>query len=410
MDIDTKDILQHLENSVSYQADKHWDNAFMFMPSFISSKQFARYKSKIEADAFKFFAESVEANSNEYRGLSDLMQNFFAFTVFGDETDPEDPREILDWRCNLIPFVDCTPGFIAETNEVIYKGWFTILEMREGWNKLYNMSLETACVYFVHDMYTRYAGIDDSNFCIKAMPCNTPDRMMFLKVLMNVIWINAWSVLEFKDQAHIEVQKERIVNLVNEKEQLRQEYQEYKDTAIADFNKRIAQIESEKQSEIQKGIDAYYVEVAETLSIERKKNKQLESELAILKTRYSELEEQFAILTESEDDGEKLPEESLTYNSKIVFISSPAYNGRFERDFEKLRQRLPNCKFAHRVEDITAGADCYVLLTHFMLHHSFYNSARDTLAKRNWPYLHSSSQNIDRIIYDIFNRTRYTEQ
>ena len=388
-----------------------WNSGFMYYSGFTESKLFARYCSKMERDTLTYLTAVVKNADDKCwnEGLSSVMRSFF-ISLFSEKDLQMDglPEDCVDWRFNLVPLTNLFPWNIKDAEEEIMRGWYATFASDKLWNALFDRYFPEACLQFLHCIYIMKRGIEMSNFCIKAVPEDDKERMLFVKLLMNVIWLSSCYDLvwcqqeENRYKIEAEEKQDKIEGLEKDKDYLIE--------LVRKLRAELSDVNSMQDEIVAKRVNDYRNELNEEISKERKLHRDTIEELEDLREKNRLLEESMRIMEEAEEDeNEKLPENGLTYESEIVFIVSPATNGRVERTFEKLKQRLPNCKFINSASDITSGSDCYVMLTKYMIHHSLYNSTRDMLLRRGWPYIHSSSQNVDLIISDIFDKTRYNK-
>ena len=424
------------------------NGGFMFDDGFFDSKQFKRYCAKVDDFVKGFMQDAISAPGSDISGadLSTLMRSFFKFWVsdYGkeikEERDKDDKSAMPDWRNILMPLAYCDPYSFEDSDEVVKKGWMVMLyehesgNLTEGydvslWDEFYRPAFKLACQWFLHDKYSKAVcdklsnsnhdgttDIDKTNFCIRGMLSSTGDIMAFIKILMNVIWTSVYSHVVWSQQERSDavlddhIWKSRAEDMKAENETLKNKIDELTHEIIPSYERKIREARAAGRSEAQSDLKSYSKNTENELRNEQKKRKQAEDDAAKAKARIKMLEEQIAIMEDAEADesehGEKLDIE-LNAMSKIVFFASPAANSKIQNTFERISQKFPNCKFVHHFDDMNAGADCYVLLTKYLVHHSEYNLAKDFVRRQGLPYIHSGSQNPDRVYDDIVKKTRY---
>lgn len=389
-----------------------WNMGFMFSEGFRSSNRFMRYCSKMEKEAQDFLLNVVPGTiANVKESLSSLMHSFFEAVFMSDAKPLEGrPSNSSDWRFNLMPLTHFSAWDLQTADEEVRKGWDKHLTDDAVWNTAFTSAFSEACLQYLHCMYIVRDNVGPDNFCVAAIPTKDCERMLFVKLLMNVMWVGVYctSVWAQQDRAVVE---QMLNTMSGEHEIVVKELERLKSEVVPSYEQKISEMKAEREQVIDSRINDYKSRMMDELRQERRTVRSLEAEIENLKERCRSLEDEIRIMDEADsDESEKRPESSLTHESRIVFIAGAASNGRVERTFERLRQRLPNCKVIHKVEDMNADADCYVFLTRYMVHHSLYNKARDICLGRGYSYIHSSNQNVDLILNDIFSLTKYTDQ
>lgn len=402
---------------------KKWNSGFMFRKGFSNSKMFQRYCTKMQDVTADFLYEEVVSNDKKAVGnresLSNVARSFFRSLFDCEVMSDYLPDNAIDWRFNLIPMLHACPYNLAQSSGIMSKALFVCVADDDLWQKFCKKLFPEAALQFLHIMFIRYSNVDANTFVIQAMPRCNSEKMEFVKLYFNMLWIriceaSAEAVFtrdnDSMDFSAVQSQLDEAENKLKELQRQFDEREEEAKTAEDAYKQQIKEIKEQQDREVNHRVRAYKDQFASKLSDARKEAKSALKELEKAKARIAELEEAAKIEELASDDTEEqAPENALDYNSKIVFVVSPPSNGRVERTFEKLRQRFPNSVFVYHAEDCSSNADCYVLLTKYMVHHSLYNATRDMCARRGWPYIHSANQNVDIIAQDIFGKTRYMQ-
>lgn len=400
---------------------ENWAGGFLFEKDFRKSKRFSRYCSKLEdgAHAFLMYTFADEgADAWKSFSLSDMVKDFFKYVIVEAAAAKDVPTE-WDWRNIIAGLPFCTATDFASSPQNLQKGWIAVLHDKTTWDDLFEVSFAEACFQYLHQMLITRNDISETTFCVTAVPSTLGEDMAFAKLLLNTIWVGAYAtiILATDKDSREEIERQtKIDDLTKESASLLDKLKDIESNVIPSYERQIAErehqiaeLKQEQANAIQAALGKHQTKLNSEIAAERKKAKQAEAEVARLKAKCQELEEQLEIVDEAEDDSEDdvAPTVDLDYNSKIIFIASPPSNGRIEGTHKRLLQKFPNARFIHTADDITPNADCYVILTRYMKHHCLYNSTHDLLLRRKYPCIHSSSQNVDRIAADIFSKSRY---
>lgn len=417
-----KSIFEMMPNASS-ENTKKWNSGFMFKKGFDTSKMFQRYCTKMQNIITDFLYEEVSLREDKSvvgrENLFNITRSFFRslYTLAG--MSDYLPENAMDWRFNLIPMLHACPYNLMKASDAMASALHFCINDDTVWQNLAKDAFSETVIQFLHIMFIRYPNVDAGTFVTQGTPRCNSEKMEFTKLYFNMVWIRMYeatreAVIARKDGALdssiVQNQIKKLeCRLKSLQQQLTTQTEDSERTEDA-YKQQIREMKESQAYEVNQQVRAYKDEFASKLSDARKEAKNALKELEKAKARIAELEEAAKIEELASDDTEEhAPENTLDYNSKIVFVVSPPSNGRVERTFEKLRQRFPNSVFVHHADDCTPNADCYVFLTKYILHHSLYNAARDMCARRGWAYIHSANQNVDIIAQDIFGRTRYMQ-
>lgn len=401
-----------------------WNSAFVFREGFDTSPRFHRYCTKMQDTIGDYlYEESLTDKGKSVLGkepVIDSARSFFHTLFVLDGMGEYLNEDAIDWRFNLIPMQHAAPYNMIKAPQTLVVALRATVDDDDIWQRLAEPMFAKACKQYLHIMFIRYPAVTDETYVIQAMPHSNSEKMEFLKLYFNLIWIHiyeesfeAMKIHDEGDEASLIDFKQTVATmrkrLEETEKQLAEKEKQAEETDKA-HRKEIREMKESRAHEVNQQVRAYKEEFASKLTEARREAKAYAKELEEAKARIAELEEAAKIDEMASDDTEEhAPENTLDYNSRIVFVVSPPSNGRVERTFEKLHQRFPNSVFIHRADDCTPNADCYVLLTKYIVHHSLYNSARDMFARRGWAYIHSANQNVDIIAQDIFGKTRYLQ-
>lgn len=400
-----------------------FNSGFIFADGFEEDRRFKRYRNKCSDSARAFLNVVLGADAS----LCDLMLSFFAFWASdkGKRQREEfsvkgrDDAAVCDWCCNLIPLAWCEPYDFENSDEAVKAGWRKFFENPDIFEEdVFDHCLSEACMQYLHDRLIDSffdEKLDIGNFCVKAVPERANDVMHFVRLLLNLIWTFVYSVAVWtqQDRADDVLENHDLKRdndgLREENGELRSALEKIRSETIPDLEKRLKDIGESRDGEVRKAIAEYRSKADAELRSLRHKNNDLSRSVEKLREANSSLREQLAIAEAvARDDGASRDIGlSLDHDSKILFIACRAGNGSVQGTYDRLLRRFPNSRMAYDDKDIAEGFDCYVMLTKYLFTHAAYWNARDRLVAMRVPYVHSESQNVDRIASDIFNKSRY---
>ena len=434
-----------------------WNSGFMFMEGFMTSKRFERYRKKVSEAASDFLREAC--NYKQYGLLDDMIYDFMDNLMNPYNDCDYLPKDSVDWRFNLQPFGEYKPWCMlhglesrSDGQKLPLKFFMTLMfneqrakkggvllqtddhdkYIRELKDSLYRSSLEDACLQYLHICLIRGGDVSEENFMAKAVPSTPEECMIFVKILLNIFYTEAllYAVQSFANHSTENLMMIRRAGLDGEDpvrkldnflkkcddltaslEAAKKETEKQKEQNAA-LKDEIASLRGGMSQDISKQVTQERAKLYDELKQLRKDKEEAEKEAARYKELLDEAAERIAILEEVDEEvssgGEEAPVD-LNYDSRIVFVVSRAKNSSVENTLNRVAAMFPNSSYLYKPDDIRSAndADCYVMLTKYIQHHSVYNAAKNRCKALGIPCIHSASQNPEKIASDILNRVRY---